>query len=97
MEGDLGAERSFYFKGAKGALNLRAQNLAVFMQMAEGVDDETWRFHRSAGDYSAWFRDAVRDSGLAEEAARIEKDQALDAATSRKEIAAAIRRRFAAP
>ena len=97
VEGDLGAERSFYFKGAKGALNLRAQNLALFMQIAEGVDDETWRFHRSAGDYSAWFRDAVRDSGLAEEAAQIEKDQALDAAASRKEIAAAIRRRFAAP
>ena len=97
VEGDLGAERSFYFKGAKGALNLRAQILALFMQMAEGVDDETWRFHRAAGDYSAWFRDAVRDSGLAEEAARIEKDQALDAAASRKEIAAAIRRRFAAP
>ncbi len=97
VEGDLGAERSFYFKGAKGALNLRAQNLALFMQMTEGVDDETWRFHRAAGDYSAWFRDAVRDSGLAEEAARIEKDQALDAAASRKEIAAAIRRRFAAP
>jgi len=29
-EGDLGADKSFYFRGPAGALNLRAQNLTLF-------------------------------------------------------------------
>ena len=41
-EGELPQDRSFYFRGPQGKLNLRAQNLMVFLQMAEGVDDETW-------------------------------------------------------
>jgi hypothetical protein len=36
---------SFYFRGPDDKLKLRAQNLAVFVQLAEGVDDETWLFH----------------------------------------------------
>ena len=95
-EGDLGAERSFYFRGAKGALNLKAQNLTLFVQIAAGVDDETWQFHRHAGDYSAWFRDPVKDPELADEAAQVEKNEALDAAASRERIAAAIKRRYVA-
>ncbi len=60
-QGDLGAEGSFYFRGYDGRLNLRAQNLVIFLQLAEGVDDETWLFHRDRGDYSRWIRD--RDQG----------------------------------
>ena len=41
-EGELGPDRSFYFRGPESALNLRAQNLSIFVQMAEGVDDATW-------------------------------------------------------
>jgi HAD superfamily hydrolase (TIGR01484 family) len=96
VEGDLGAERSFYFKGAKGQLNLKAQNLKLFMQIAAGIDEETWQFHRCSGDYSAWFREAVRDSGLADEVAQIEKNEALDAAASRERIAEAIEERYVA-
>ncbi len=59
-EGDLGAERSFYFKGPQQKLNLRAQNLLVFIQMAEGVDDETWTYHLHRQEYSQWFRDAIK-------------------------------------
>ena len=40
-EGALGEDKSFYFRGPANALNLRAQNLTIFMQMADGVDDET--------------------------------------------------------
>jgi hypothetical protein len=32
-EGELEADRSFYFKGPDGALNLRAQNLNTFVQL----------------------------------------------------------------
>src|SRR5262249_21649395 len=33
-EGELGEDRSFYFRGPKGALNLRAHNLSTFLQLA---------------------------------------------------------------
>jgi hypothetical protein len=31
------------------------QNLKTFLQLAEGVDDETWMLDLRNGDYSAWF------------------------------------------
>lgn len=58
--GELGEEQSFYFRGADGRLNLRAQNLMLFLQIAEGVDDETWEFHLRNSDYSTWFRNAIK-------------------------------------
>jgi len=33
-EGELGEDKSFYFRGPEGALNLRAQNLSTFLQLA---------------------------------------------------------------
>jgi hypothetical protein len=53
-------DKSFYFRGPAGNLNLRAQNLVLFNQMAEGVDDETWLYHLRRGDHSRWFREASR-------------------------------------
>src|SRR5262249_12268030 len=38
-QGELGEDKSFYFRGADGRLNVRAQNLVLFLQMADGVDD----------------------------------------------------------
>jgi hypothetical protein len=51
-EGELGEDNSSYFRGPEGALNLRAQNLTLFIQIASGVDDRTWEYHLRAGDYS---------------------------------------------
>jgi hypothetical protein len=96
-EGELGPDRSFYFRGPDGALNLRVQNLMVFLQMAGGVDDRTWDFHRHAGDYSNWFRNAIKDSDLADEAAMVEQDHGLDAQESRKRIAEAVARHYTSP
>jgi hypothetical protein len=45
VQGALGEDKSFYFRGPANALNLRAQNLTIFMQMADGVDNETWLHH----------------------------------------------------
>ena len=73
-EGELGEDRSFYFRGPDNALNLRAQNLMLFLQIAEGVDDRTWEHHLRAAHYSEWFRDVIKDSELAREAAEIEGD-----------------------
>ena len=75
-EGDLGPDKSFYFRGPEGKLNLRAQNLIVFLQMAAGVDDGTWQFHLNRGDYSRWFRDAIKDVGLSNLAREVEASSA---------------------
>jgi hypothetical protein len=95
-EGDLG-DHSFYFRGPEGALKLKAQNLMMFLHIAEGIDDRTWEHHRRAGEYSQWFRDKVKDKELADEAAAIEADRSLDAATSRTRVADAVLRRYTAP
>ncbi len=59
-EGDLGPERSFYFRGADGKLNLQAQNLLIFMQIADGVDDETWMYHLKRGTIRPGFESLSR-------------------------------------
>src|SRR5262249_30238630 len=71
-EGELGTDKSFYSRGPAGALNLRAHNLMIFLQMADGVDDATWLHHLHRGDYARWFRDAIKDDDLAAEAERVQ-------------------------
>ena len=73
-EGKLGPDRSFFFRGPAGKLNLRAHNLNMFIQIAEGVDDETWLHHLRRGDYSQWMREAIKDEALATEVHEIEKN-----------------------
>src|SRR5207245_6926004 len=41
-EGELGEDLSFYFRGPAGRLNLRAYNLSTFIELANGVDIDTW-------------------------------------------------------
>jgi HAD superfamily hydrolase (TIGR01484 family) len=94
--GDLGEDRSFYFRGPEGRLKLRARNLEIFTQLAEGVDDETWLFHLRQHDVSRWFRDVVKDESLSEEAAAIESDE-RSPHESRAAIREAIRRRYTTP
>jgi hypothetical protein len=65
-EGNM-RHNSFYFSGPAGRQNLRAQNLVIFAQIAEGIDEETWLFPLYRGDYSRWFRKAVKDSYLADQ------------------------------
>jgi hydroxymethylpyrimidine pyrophosphatase-like HAD family hydrolase len=96
-EGEIMPDRSFYFQGPAGALNLRAQNLMIFNQIAAGVDDETWEFHRKRHDYSGWFRRVIKDEDLADIARAIENDASLDAVQSRARIATEIEHRYTAP
>jgi hydroxymethylpyrimidine pyrophosphatase-like HAD family hydrolase len=95
--GELGEDKSFYFRGPAGQLNLRAQNLALFIQLAEGVDDETWLHHLRIQDYSRWFREAIKDEDLAAEAAGVERQTGLAPGQSRELIKAAIERRYTMP
>jgi phosphoglycolate phosphatase (TIGR01487 family) len=93
-EGELGEDRSFYFRGPDGGLNLRAQNLQLFLQIAEGVDDATWLHHLRAGDYSRWLAQSIKDADLASEVGMTEKNEELNAAESRVRVKEAIDRRY---
>jgi hypothetical protein len=96
-QGELIEEENFYFRGPEGKLNLRAQNLLVFMQIAQGVDAETWLYHLRRGDYSQWFRTCIKDESLAEEAAAVEREPNVSADDSRQRIFAAIEERYTLP
>ena len=96
-EGALAEEESFYFRGPTNALNLRAQNTSIFLQIAEGVDDATWEHHLRKGEYSAWFRQMIKDPELADEVAAIERDGGAGPKDSRARIAEAVNRRYTAP
>jgi HAD superfamily hydrolase (TIGR01484 family) len=90
--GDL-RESAFWFRGPELKLQLRAHNLASFLELAEGVGDETWQHHRGRRDYSRWLREGVKDEELAAEAQRIEEG-ASSPAESRQQLRAAIERRY---
>jgi hypothetical protein len=95
--GELGEDKSFYFRGPENKLNLRAQNMNIFTQLAEGIDEETWSHHLATSDYSRWLRESVKDQPLAEEVAKIEEDERLPAAESRARIIEAIRKHYTQP
>jgi len=95
--GDL-EDCSFYFRGPKNELNLRAQNLQVFLQMADGVDDATWRHHLERGDYVRWMRECIKDEGLADEVAGLVREGGqLSPRETRAAVRGAIERRYTAP
>jgi HAD superfamily hydrolase (TIGR01484 family) len=99
--GDL-ADQAFVFRGPQGKLKLRAQNLSIFLQMAEGVDEDTWLHHLKQRDYSKWFRSVIKDDGLAAEAEEIEAAEAEQIegpgeSESRTRIRDAIEKRYTLP
>ena len=96
-EGELGPDKSFYFRGPDDRLNLRAQNLQLFSQIAEGVDDETWMHHLRKHDYSRWFRESIKDDTLADQVSTIEQSQSLSPVESRERVRAAIEDRYTVP
>ncbi len=97
-EGELGQDRSFYFRGTEARLNLRAQNLVLFMQLGDGVDDETWQHHLSRGDYSCWIRGSIKDDDLANEVQAVEAEAGgLRPDESRLAVRRAIEKRYTLP
>jgi hydroxymethylpyrimidine pyrophosphatase-like HAD family hydrolase len=94
LDGDMDPEDRFYFRGPKGELNLAAQNLRLFMQVGEGVDDDTWVYHLRQGDYARWFRDVIKDDDLAERAEQLRRNGKVSAERSRQEIFDFIRKKY---
>jgi hypothetical protein len=94
LDGDMDPEHRFYFRGPKRELNLAAQNLRIFIQLGEGVDDETWLHHLRQGDYADWFRGVIKDDDLAATAERIASNGDLTAEGSRNELFDLIRKKY---
>ncbi|GAB3213408.1 HAD-IIB family hydrolase [Marinactinospora thermotolerans] len=95
--GTMSPDKSFYFTGPEERLHLRARNLHTFLELAEGVDDETWTHHLRRNDYSRWMAEAVRDDELADAVREVEEDAELDPRESRERIAAAVDERYTLP
>jgi hypothetical protein len=94
--GELGEDKSFFFRGPRDQLKLRAQNLMLFLQIGDGVDDETWLHHLHQHDYSGWIRGSIKNPELAEEIAAIEQSEG-SAGVSRKLIREAIEKVYTLP
>jgi len=95
-EGDV-RYNSFYFRGPTGKHNLKAQNLNVFSQIAEGIGEETWMFHLRRHDYSRWMRDVIKNRDLAGAVGDIEGRLDLDPGQTRAMVRAAIEARYTLP
>lgn len=95
--GTMAKDKSFYFTGPENRLHLRARNLHTFVELAEGVDDDTWLHHLRRGDYSAWIRDSLGDADLADEVAALEGEDHLDPRETRQRVAALIGERYTLP
>ncbi|MEO8051444.1 MAG: HAD family hydrolase [Acidobacteriota bacterium] len=94
--GELG-HRGFFFRGPEKRLNLKAQNLAMFCQIAEGIDDATWLFHLKKGDYSSWLTLVIKDDEIADLARELERRHDLSAGESRLILCDAIGSRYSLP
>jgi len=66
------------------------------VELAQGVDDDTWMFHLKNQDYSKWIRHAVNDDTLAEQVGRVETSE-QDPASSRSSIAKLIQLHYTGP
>ena len=93
FDGDMDPENCLYFRGPKEALNLAAGNLRTFMQLAEGVDEETWVYHLRRGDYARWFRDKIQDQELAVLAERLQRED-IAPKDSRHQVLEMIRKTY---
>ena len=89
--------RSFYFRGPEGKLNLRAANLMSFLNLLDGVDDETWLYHLRTREFSSWFKGEIKDEDLSREAEAIEALPELSPAESRARFRSLITNRYTVP
>lgn len=96
-QGTLGEDRSFFFKGPDGRLNIRAHNLAMFLDIGEGVDADTYLFHLRNGDMAEWMRTSIKDEDLADEVAEVAAQAEPDLGEARKLVRNAVERRYTAP
>jgi len=92
--GELSDDRSFWFRGPRGRLKLRAPNLIRFCELAMGVDEATWLYHLRRHEYSQWIRQQIKNEELARDVENAEKLHSAE--RSRKFVLDAILKRYTA-
>jgi hydroxymethylpyrimidine pyrophosphatase-like HAD family hydrolase len=95
-QGVISPDYSFYFRGPENKLALRAENLMRFLELADGVDDETWNFHLRNGDITRWFEKIIKDDDLAN-ASRQAAEQNLSPDESRALIRKEVEKHYTGP
>jgi len=95
-EGELGEDRSFYFRGPEKALNLRAHNLTTSCRWPPAWTTGHGCIICAAASI-AMVRDAIKDEDLADEATEVESDRTLSPKDSRARIKQMIERRYMVP
>jgi hypothetical protein len=78
-------------------LKLRAHNLILFMDLADGVDDETWAYHLRRSEISNWIGEHIKDQPLAQQIALIERDTTLNPNASRQRVRNLIETHYTLP
>jgi hydroxymethylpyrimidine pyrophosphatase-like HAD family hydrolase len=86
-------DKAFRFRGPGGRLDLRAKNLDTFLQLAEGVDEDTWRYHLERGDVDGWLREAIKDPEAASEVEELRR-RSLPADESRRRVREILEQRY---
>jgi len=68
----------------------------MFLEMADGVDDATWDWHRRRGDFSHWVETSIKDHDLTAELRGLEQSTS-SAGEARRSVRDAIERRYTLP
>lgn len=92
-QGEMGYN-SFVFTGPENKLHLVANNLMLFIHLAEGIDADTWTYHLQRGDFTRWFRNSVHDEDLAKVGE--EAEELTEPADSKQKIISFIARKYTA-
>ena len=69
----------------------------LFLQIEDGVDDETWSYHLQQGDFSRWFRQGIKDEALVAAAEGVGTRADITIEESRVLIRAAIEQHHTMP
>ena len=64
------------------------------MQLAEGVDEETWVYHLKRGDYARWFRDKIQDQELTAVTEQLQRADDVSPQDSRQRVLEMIRKLY---
>jgi hydroxymethylpyrimidine pyrophosphatase-like HAD family hydrolase len=96
-EGELNPDRSFYFRGPEEKMNIRAQNVYIFLQIADGLDEETLFHHLKKGDYSEWFTVHVKDAAVGQAMKAIEAEEGLTRETFLQKLRKVIEEHYTLP
>lgn len=95
--GDVGRERSFYFRGRHNTHLVAAKNLYEFIEAARRLPTDVWSHHLRTGDVSRWFRGVVRDDRLADLADALARAERHDPAESLSQLSGLITERYCVP